>query len=824
MKKLFSLIVALVAMTVCAQAQITDDFESYSAFTVDPTGTWTYYDGDGGETYTFQSSTFPNAGYHGSCIVFNPVQLGSEAYYPAHSGSQYLAIFNADPYTIVSGSTTNDWIISPAINFTSGAILTFYARELTDLYGAETMRVLYSTTGNSPQDFTEIQTVSVGTTEWTKYTYVIPANATYVAINCVSDDVFALFIDDISINAVPTEPTISVASQSFDFGTLMAGTNSVEQTYVIAYNLTEDITVTTTAPFAVSTDNVTFASTVSMAQNGGTLYIQYAPVSANNDEGTVTLSSDSVDDVIITLTGNAFECETITNFPYEEDFESISGSSCWQVVDANEDGSEEEGGSIIFSPYSDDNLGVYVYLYSEMNNADDWLISPELELGTNMFASFDYLTEAYPEKYSVYVIPEGATYQTAVNVLPTQEVVSLDWNTQNVDLSAFENQTVRLAVKVESDADAYFIAFDNFRVWSQENASLEVTPTSMSFSATTTEASAAQTAHVVAFLANEGVTVSVVAPFEVSLDGEVYGTSATIPGSALVESDLYVRLNSSVAGHFNGAVTLANGETSATITLSGDAFDCSIPMSLPFTEDFEGELSSCWNNIDKDDDGFTWRSTIGTVLTAHNSQGAYTSASYDNPTYTALTPDNWLITPMLSIPAEGATITWWVAASDPNYPDDHYQVRVSNSGANVADFTDVVYDETIQSDEWGKRYAYIPSYAGQNVRIAFVHNNCYDVYMMKIDDIEVYSGGVDVTEFANEARVYPNPANNLLNVRANANINLVEVFNVTGQKVASFDANDTYTQINTSELESGVYTIRIHTENGMINQKFTVAR
>ena len=203
MKKLLSFVAVLFAV-VAVNAQITDDFESYDAFSVDPAGTWTYYDGDGGSSYGYQSVTVPNLPYVGSCIVMNPAMTDPEVTesQAAHGGSQFLAIFNSEPSTIVTGSTTNDWIISPAL--TNATSISFWARELTDQYGAETMRVLYSTSSNDVNDFQLIRQDRVSSTDWTEYTYDIPAGATYVAINCTSDDIFALFIDDVTISAEST--------------------------------------------------------------------------------------------------------------------------------------------------------------------------------------------------------------------------------------------------------------------------------------------------------------------------------------------------------------------------------------------------------------------------------------------------------------------------------------------------------------------------------------------------------------------------------------------------------------------------------------------
>ncbi len=1075
MKKIFSLAFVLVAMFIGAHAQITDDFESYTAFTVDPTGTWTYYDGDGLGTYGFNGVSFSNAYYTGSCIVFNPTQTSPDVStnYPAHSGSQYLIIFNGVPNSETGVSTTNDWIISPALSLTGTATLSFYAREIVSTYGPEVMKIWYSTTTNSPSAFTLLQTESVSATDWTLYSYAIPQNATYVAINCNSDDVFGLMIDDISIMQAPTTPTIVCGASSLDFGTVLIGQSSERTAQVTAYNLTAGITATTAAPFSVSADGTTYGTTATVAQTGGTLYVKYAPtavgtssdivvlsstgagndtivltgngldcsnvsipynfdfndaglaecwtiVDANNDGSTFSIangyasyifnSTNAADDWLISpeftltgnemasfdywcysstwperfmvfalgadtvmlvdtvvvsntssapatqymslssltgayrigihciseedqfrlyidnfsvtgastsmsvnpasidfgiipasntgnatfvatilnassditvttaapfsvsldnntyatsvtiptpsssvmtqtiyvgftptagttytgevvlsttgaadtvaLTGEGIVCDVITTLPYTETFDETSSTrECWQIVDANNDGT-----TISFMAYDDNNTGVAAYFYDSDNNANDWLISPEITLPTGgAFLSYDYAASGstYPEKYSVWTIPQNGTIATAVNILATQTVASSSITNNILDLSSYGNQTIRIAFKVESDADMNYIFFDNVSVSAIGEASITVNPTSMSFSGLVNSATSAQTANVVAMGLTNDVNITATAPFEVSTDGNAFAATATIPQAAVVNTTIYVRMNATTAGAQTGTVTLTSGTATANIALNGSALDCSGAQALPFTEGFESELAECWQNIDNDGDGNTWRSEEGTeTKPAHSGNYSYSSESYIN-NLGALTPDNWLITPALAIPAEGATLAWWVAAQDPNYPADHYEVKVSTS-ATMSTFTSV-YDETIASGDWEERTVNLNNYAGQTIYIAFVHNNCTDNFRMKIDDISV-TPGVGIRDNDNTVSVYPNPANNIINVNAASNINMVEVFNMMGQRVAAYDANDTNVQINTTALNNGMYMMRITTENGVSNQKLMIAR
>ncbi len=179
-----------------------DDAEDHTDFALNSAGTagWTYVDGDDSGTYGFGGgATFPNNGSKMSFIVFNPLQrtpaLTAEAAAP-HSGYKYFASFAA------GNGPNDDWMISPELSFTKPFSFSFWARTYTDIYGLERFRVLYSTTGNAVGDFTQVVTAGSyveAPMEWTRYEYIIPEDAKYVAINCVSDDAFMFMLDDISI-------------------------------------------------------------------------------------------------------------------------------------------------------------------------------------------------------------------------------------------------------------------------------------------------------------------------------------------------------------------------------------------------------------------------------------------------------------------------------------------------------------------------------------------------------------------------------------------------------------------------------------------------
>ncbi|MBP5650233.1 MAG: choice-of-anchor J domain-containing protein [Bacteroidales bacterium] len=602
MKKFLLMLCALFAMTFFAKAQITDDFESYTAFTVDPAGIWTYYDGDSASTYGINGCTFTNANYVGSCIVFNPSQTSpsSESNYPAHSGSQFLVMFNAIPATIVHGSTTNDWLISPAISSTTGSILTFYAREITANYGAETMNILYSTTSNNPSDFTLLQTEAINTTTWTMYSYSIPANATYVAINCTSDDIFGLCIDDISITPVPGDPSIASVS-SLNLGNVILPNNNVATVPVQVWNLTSALTASSSdAVFELSFDGTNFASTATISNpvdSTYTLYVKFTPTTGGTATGVITLSSTGATSVNVALTGNGVNCSN-NPLPYSFAFDNVEQAQCWTTVDVNNDANGNQG-AILISTSS----GYAFYQYLSNAAANDWLISPTFYIPENgATASFDYKVAGseFPEKYSVYVIPAGSTYTSAVPIVATQTVDNEAYETQYLDLDAYAGESIQIGIKVESDADQYAIMFSNFYIGSELPVTLTATPQTVNFG----EVIVGNTPTAMVVLnstnLNENITLTTNAPYGISYNGSAYSTTLTIPANAdfEVNDTIYVQYNPTAAGNYNGFIAVSSSTIADTILLSGSAIVCDA-ITLPFTETFDATSPSrnCWTLV-----------------------------------------------------------------------------------------------------------------------------------------------------------------------------------------------------------------------------------
>ncbi len=80
--------------------------------------------------------------------------------------------------------------------------------------------------------------------------------------------------------------------------------------------------------------------------------------------------------------------------------------------------------------------------------------------------------------------------------------------------------------------------------------------------------------------------------------------------------------------------------------------------------------------------------------------------------------------------------------------------------------------------------------------------------------------GINENSLQNSIVIYPNPANDLLNVKLSQQFESVEITNMLGQVLYSNKVTDSFLQINISSYSSGVYFIRMKGDNGIATKKF----
>ena len=178
-----------------------------------------------------------------------------------------------------------------------------------------------------------------------------------------------------------------------------------------------------------------------------------------------------------------------------------------------------------------------------------------------------------------------------------------------------------------------------------------------------------------------------------------------------------------------------------------------------------------WTSLDANNDGYGWvlGSQIGGVYlvagaslagSGHNaSNDMVCSGSFSNFTQSAITPDNYLVSPTKIAAEDGALINFWACAQDAGYAAEVFGVAVSTaSNTNAADFTMVAGPWTMTAKRaataekafrgdgkdqgaWYQYTADLSSYAGQEIWVAIRHYDCNDMFILNVDDITVATGG-----------------------------------------------------------------------------------
>jgi hypothetical protein len=199
---------------------VNDDVESYPAFSIgmpnsqvadDSLGDWT---GVCACEETVQNTYFhaglgsyPNYMTNKAMMVVDPSKFGinydaeegDDDYdedcppylYLPHSGNQFFAMYD-NQYC-----QSNDYMISPRLSGKAQTV-SFYAQTFWGEYGEQTIEFMISKSGKDIDDFEVVDEAFDLPVGWTLYEFELPEGTNYFAIHNISDDIFALFIDDIT--------------------------------------------------------------------------------------------------------------------------------------------------------------------------------------------------------------------------------------------------------------------------------------------------------------------------------------------------------------------------------------------------------------------------------------------------------------------------------------------------------------------------------------------------------------------------------------------------------------------------------------------------
>ncbi|MBQ3788496.1 MAG: choice-of-anchor J domain-containing protein [Bacteroidales bacterium] len=165
--------------------------------------------------------------------------------------------------------------------------------------------------------------------------------------------------------------------------------------------------------------------------------------------------------------------------------------------------------------------------------------------------------------------------------------------------------------------------------------------------------------------------------------------------------------------------------------------------TFPYTQGFESGLGG-WTTVDGDNDGENWFSSTGSDedIDAHGGNSYASSWSYDNVYGDSWNPNNYLISPAITV-TSGLNLSYYVIRGCGSSYPDQYSLYVSTSAtpSDINALTPLITESPSETG-WTKKTFSLEDYAGQTVYIVFRHHNSYDMCSIGIDDVTIAEAGI----------------------------------------------------------------------------------
>jgi hypothetical protein len=365
---------------------------------------------------------------------------------------------------------------------------------------------------------------------------------------------------------------------------------------------------------------------------------------------------------------------------------------------------------------------------------DNWLVTPALTIAAD-YKLFYHIAAQDPlwtsEVYSIMISTTDSDPASFTEVFK-ETLASAEWEERTVDLNAYAGQTIYIAFRHYDVTDIFYMKLDNVIVGIKgEDVEPVDVPEPSDFTATATSAYNIDLSWEYEEDADAfelwSSTTGAIGSFELveilSGDARTYSVSGLTPVTTY-----YFQLSAKIGEE--SSVAAAASATTQDATLGASAL----------AEGFEGETfpPSGWAMMDEDGDTRNWfhytDAAVGEDISYEGVKCA-ASASYLGGGIGALLPDNWLVTPALTIAAD-YKLFYHIAAQDPLWTSEVYSIMISTTDTDPASFTEV-FKETLASAEWEERIVDLNAYAGQTIYIAFRHYDVTDIFYMKLDDVKV---------------------------------------------------------------------------------------
>jgi len=268
---------------------------------------------------------------------------------------------------------------------------------------------------------------------------------------------------DLDTNATWFSPVIDISNYTNVGFTINVtesngtGTNNLENSDIVLTEYRIDSGTWTTASTNGSISNdYDLTVTSQSGLTGSTLEIRVTMTNNNGNE------RQRIDDVEVTGTP---DCNLTYSLPFNEGFEGNSfPPDCWESFrGTNGLGTVNDWTNSTFTANSGITSALVLFEAVTGGNAQDWLVTPAIDLGTAQaqlrFFARDFFTINYNTEYSVRISQTSATDISSFTTIQTYTEPTLgnSFNEKTIDLSAYSGIVYIAFVMEQNDGDVWFL-------------------------------------------------------------------------------------------------------------------------------------------------------------------------------------------------------------------------------------------------------------------------------------------------------------------------------------------------------------------------------
>ena len=500
---------------------------------------------------------------------------------------------------------------------------------------------------------------------------------------------------------------------------------------------------------------------------------------------------------------------------FQEDFDGNGpGIGAWTILDVDGQTVAEDVALLYPNAWSiltpDDletltsNVASSTSWYSPAGTANDWLISPQITIsGTTPTLAWQSKAQDadFPDGYKLMLSTNGGNTVADFTVeLFSTDAENTDWIERNVDLSAYDGQTIRFAF-VNNSTDMFTLHVDNIKI--VNNYIPPTAPSCPTLTLPMNNTSDVPYLDGVDFSWDE---VADATNYDFYLNGELLGntsfTAASIGGMEGLTTYTWRVVAINIGGESVGCTDFTFttapspvhpycGPLAYSIEFLGEIYNGDEPITLV---DFTGINNATATEAYLGDSHEIFLDQTANVASGQSYDiklEGNTGGDYEN--FFAVFID-WNQNGVLTDDGEVYAITQTITNSD------------------GTDGQQAIHSITVPADA-------LPGTTRMRVKKTDdsinVLDPCLGGYYGQAEDYSVNVATLAVSDVSKTSiKAYPNPVVEVLNIESPSKVKSVSIFDASGKNAANFELNATKSQVNLSRLAPGVYLVKVVTENG----------